>query len=65
MDALEQRYKLEYGYELHDITDEEEFKTAYVEYVKKAVLKKKKQKYKKSMEDIEHDKMMRDDAIYK
>lgn len=65
LDALEQRYKLEYGWELHDIEDPEEFKTAYVEYVKKAVLKKKKQKYKKTIEDIEHEKWMRDDAIYR
>lgn len=28
--ALEERFKNEYGYELNDITDEEEFKVAYV-----------------------------------
>ena len=65
LDALEERYKNEYGYELHNIEDEEEFKTAYVEYIKKNLKGKKKQKYKKSIEDIEHERMMRDDAIYK
>lgn len=62
---LEERYRNEYGYDLFDIEDEDEFKEAYVEYFKKNVLKKKKQKKRKSPEDIEHEKMYKEDAIYK
>jgi len=64
-DALEARHKLEYGYELQAIEDEEEFKAAFCAYVRKTIRRPRKQKYKKPLEDIEHDRMMRDDPTYK
>lgn len=51
-EAIEQRFKDEYGYHLHSIEDEEEFKEAWADWVRTTAFKKKNKYTTKTIDQI-------------